>query len=64
MKIWIIRFRHITLCDYYTPLMHLPIEETRIEANTAEEAWEKWITKPYAGSRENYKKVEIYEYAY
>ena len=56
MKKWVIRFRYIAPYDYYTP-----IEETCVEADTADEAWEKWVTGPYAGPRDNYKKEEIYE---
>ncbi len=61
MKTWLIRFRYIAPYDYHTPMMYLPIEETRIEAETVDEAWEKWITAPYAGPRDNYKKIEIME---
>ena len=61
MKKWVIRFRYISPDDYGTPIIHLPIEETCIEAETAEEAWENMVTDTYAGPRENYKKEEIYE---
>ena len=62
MKEWVIRFRYIASYDYYTPMMYLPIEGTRIKADTPEEAWEKFITEPGAGPCDNYKKEEIYEH--
>ncbi|KKK85647.1 hypothetical protein LCGC14_2771230 [marine sediment metagenome] len=61
MKTWVIRFRYIAPYDYHTPMMHIPIEETRMVAETADEAWKKWITGKYAGPRDNYKKEEIFE---
>ena len=57
---WIIRFRVISPSDYHTPFMHIPIESTLIEAESAEEAWEKWITAPYAFPRDWYRKEEIF----
>jgi len=44
-----------------TPYMYLPIEETGIRADTADEAWEKFVTNKYAGPRDNYNKIEIYK---
>ena len=61
MKKWVIRFRVIYPTDYMTPLIYIPIEETVVEAETANEAWEKWVTAPFAAPREWYKKEEIYE---
>lgn len=64
MKKWVIRFRYIAPYDCHTPMMYLPIEQTCVEAKTADEAWEKWITEPGAGPQDNYKKEEIYEREY
>jgi len=50
MGLWVIRYRY----------MYLPIQQTGIEAETADEAWEKLITK-YAEPRDNYNKIEIYK---
>ena len=57
---WVIRFRVIAPNDYHTPLMYLPIEETLVEADTADAAWDKWVTAPGAAPRDWYKKEEIY----
>ena len=62
MRKWVIRFRVISPNDYNTPMCYLPMEETRIEAQTEDEAWEKWVTDPYAAPRDWYRKEEIYEY--
>ena len=61
MKKWVIRFRVVSPTDYHTPLMYLPIETTYVEAETAEKAWEKWVTAPSAAPREWYRKIDIYE---
>ena len=63
MEKWVIRFRVIAPYDYHTPMMHLPIEETIVEAETADEAWEKWVTDPYAAPRDHYRKIEVYKTA-
>ena len=60
MNIWVIRYRYISPDDYMTPYMYLPIQQTGIEAEIADEAWEKLITR-YAGPRDNYRKIEIYQ---
>jgi len=60
-KVWRIRFRHIAYYDYLTPLMYIPIEETRVEADTADEAWGNLVNNPYSGKSENYRKIEIEE---
>ena len=62
MKKWVIRFRMIAPYDYHTPMMHLPIQETIKSANTADEAWEAFVTEKYACPRDWYSKVEIYEH--
>jgi len=59
-KDWVIRFRYIPPYDYMTPFLHIPIEETCVSAETADKAWEKFITSPFAGPRDNYRLVEIY----
>jgi len=46
------------------PRQDIPIEETRIEAETAEEAWEKWVTDRYACPRDWYQREEIYEWPF
>lgn len=61
MKKWVVRFRVIAPTDYHTPLMYIPTEQTIVDADTADEAWEKWVTDPYAAPREWYRKIEIYE---
>ena len=61
-KEWIVRFRVISPSDYHTPMCYLPIESTQIKAETPDEAWEKWVTDPWAGPRDWYKKEEIYEF--
>ena len=61
MSKWAVRFRVISPSDYHTPLGYIPIESTQVEAQTADEAWEKWITDPYASPRDWYKKEEIYK---
>ena len=61
MKTWVIRFRVISQNDYHTPMMYIPIQETRVKAETEDEAWEFWITEPYGAPRDWYKKEEIYE---
>jgi len=60
MPNWVIRFRVISPTDYFTPLMYLPIEETCVQAESADEAWKKWVTDPYASPREWYRRIEIY----
>lgn len=62
MKKWVVRFRVITPGEYHVPLYLIPIEETRVEAENENEAWEKWVTDPYACPRDWYNKIEIYEY--
>jgi len=57
---WVVRFRVISPNDYQTPLMYIPIQQTAVEAETADEAWEAWVTGPGAAPREWYKKEEIY----
>jgi len=64
MAKWLIRFHVISPTDYFTPMAYIPNEETIVEAETADEAWEKWVTGPYAAPREWYKKVEVYEYKF
>lgn len=59
---WVIVFRVISPSDYHTPMMYIPKEETRVKAISAEEAWEKWVTDPYAVPRDWYKKIEIYKF--
>ena len=61
MGLWVIRYRYISPVDYMTPYMYLPIQQTGIEAETADEAWEKLVTNKYAGPRDNYNKIEIYQ---
>ena len=61
MKKWVIRFRVIAPSDYLTPMMYLPIEETIESANTADEAWESFVTEKGAAPRDWYRKIEIYE---
>ena len=61
-KKWVVRFRVVSPSDYHTPRMYIPTEETRIKANSADEAWEKWVSDPYASPRDWYIKEEIYEY--
>ena len=61
MPKWVIRFRYIAAYDYNTPMMYIPTQQTCVEAETADEAWEKWVTDEFAGPRDNYRKVEIYE---
>ena len=60
--LWVVRYRYIAPDDYMTPMMYLPIQETHIEAETAQAAWESLVTGQYAGNRENYRKEEIYEH--
>ncbi|MFH1628156.1 MAG: hypothetical protein ABIE47_05455 [Pseudomonadota bacterium] len=57
---WVIRFRVISPSDYLTPLLYIPTERTIVEADTADEAWEKWVTDPYAAPRDWYRKEEIF----
>jgi hypothetical protein len=57
---WLLRFRYIAPYDYMTPLMYLPIQETRIEANTADEAWKKWINGDLK-NQDNYRKESVEE---
>lgn len=61
MKEWVIRFRVINPSDYHTPRCYIPIEETRVKADTEKDAWEKWVTAPYAAPRDWYVKEEIVE---
>ena len=61
MPTWVIRFRVISPSDFMTPLTYIPIEETRVKADTADAAWEKWVTASYAAPRDWYRKIEIYE---
>jgi len=61
MKEWVIRFRVIAPSDQCTPLFRLPIESTIMMAETADEAWEQWVTAPYASPINWYRKEEIYE---
>ena len=61
MKRWEVRFRVISPDDYHTPMMYLPIESIIVEAETADTAWEKWVTAPCAAPRDWYKKIEINE---
>jgi hypothetical protein len=56
---WRIRFRKISRADYFTPLMHIPCEETCVVAATAKDAWEAFVTAPYAGDRESYRCIDI-----
>ncbi len=44
-KKWRISFRYIPPYDYMTPLMYIPIEETIIEAESADEAWRMFLDK-------------------
>lgn len=61
MRMWVIRFQYIPFSDYLAPMCYIPTEQTGIEAESADDAWEKWVTDPLAGPRENYKRIEIYE---
>jgi len=60
-KRWRIRFRYITPYDYTTPLFHIPIESTIIEAETAEQAWKQFINSTHASSLSRYQKESIEE---
>ena len=62
MKVWVVRFRYISPDDYCAPLTYLPIEETHIEAETAETAWEKFVSGDWASLRDYYRKEEVYEH--
>jgi len=61
VKKWRIRFRVISPDDYHTPMMYLPVECTIEEAETPEDAWEKFVTGPYAAPRDWYRKEDIIE---
>jgi hypothetical protein len=61
MAQFVIRFRVLSPSDYHTPLCYLPVEETRVDADTADQAWEKWVTNPYASPQNWYNKIEIYQ---
>jgi len=58
---WVIRFRMVTAYDMMTPMMYLPLGETRIQAESAEAAWEKFVTDPSAGPRGSYKRIKIWK---
>ena len=53
-----IRFRYIPPYEYHTPLMHLPIERTLIEAETPEQAWEKFLAGQLPEHREWFRREE------
>ena len=50
MKRFLIRFRYIPSYEMHTPLFHIPIEQTIVEADSLQEAWKKFITAPHAGN--------------
>ena len=58
---WFIRYRVIAPSDYHTPHCYIPTEQTYVEAETADEAWEKWVTAPGAAPRDWYIRVDIEE---
>ena len=61
MKRWRIRFRYIPPGDRMTPFLYSPVEETIVNAETGEEAWEMFVSSPHAGPRDNYRKEAITE---
>jgi hypothetical protein len=43
MSLWLLRFRYIAPYDYHTPYLHIPLEGTRVEGETKEEAWQNFL---------------------
>jgi len=59
---YVIRFRYIPPDDYMTPLMHIPIEQTIIEAETPELAWTLFIGGVSKEHQAWLKREEIFQY--
>lgn len=58
---WRVEFRYIADYDMMTPLMHIPLEATIIDAPTAEVAWKKLLVRGVTGAvqEEWYRKERI-----
>jgi hypothetical protein len=58
---FLIRFRVIPPYEYLTPLHHIPIEQTYIQAANADEAWQRFIHDPFGSNPSWYRKESIEE---
>ena len=56
-----IRFRYIPPYDYMTPLIHIPIEQTILEAETPESAWTSFIGHLPVNQQDWLKREEIFQ---
>lgn len=61
---FVVRFRYIPPYEYMTPLMHIPIEETRVEAENSELAWESFCGGFPKEQQDWLKCEEIYQCTY
>jgi hypothetical protein len=59
---YVIRFRYVPPYEYMTPLIHLPIEETNVDAETPELAWATFLNGFPKEKQGWIRREEIYQY--
>ncbi|HHT9147326.1 MAG TPA: hypothetical protein ACFYD4_16860 [Candidatus Wunengus sp. YC61] len=59
---YVIRFRYIPPYDSMTPLMHIPIEQTIVEAETPDLAWASFVGKLPINQQDWLRQEEIFQY--
>lgn len=58
---WAIRFRYIPPEDYSTPYMYLPVGETCLIADSASDAWKRFLKGAFPHQRDHLQQLSIEE---